>query len=64
MDKQFSIRCLKTRETEDIPLVIITPMVLEIGHGDFTTSVSPGQVCTRGKMRYYSLTVYLRSAAR
>jgi tRNAHis guanylyltransferase len=54
------IRCLKARETEDIPLVKLIPMVLEIGHHDLTNRVSHGHVYgkafhqwTRGLSRPY-----------
>jgi hypothetical protein len=40
---------LKARETEDIPLVKLTPMVLEMGHRDFTNRVSRDTICP-----YYS----------
>ena len=42
--KRFCIRCLEARETEDIPLVKRTPMVLEMGYYDFTNRVSRGHV--------------------
>jgi hypothetical protein len=37
--KRFCIRCLEARETEDIPLVKLTPMVLEMGHYDLANRV-------------------------
>src|SRR5215211_3817585 len=40
--KRFCIRCLEARETEDIPLVKLTPMVLEMGHDDLTNRILIG----------------------
>ena len=59
--KRFCIRCLEARETEDIPLVKRTPMVLEIGHDDLTNRVNYDAVChaigvrvTRGHPKFHS----------
>ncbi len=45
--KRFCIRCLEARETEDIPLVKLTPMVLEMGHYDLTGSATQVMLATR-----------------
>src|SRR5215510_5422810 len=46
MDKRFSRRCLKARETEDMPLVTRTTRALEMDRRALTNSVSRGHVCT------------------
>jgi hypothetical protein len=46
--KRFCIRCLEARETEDIPLVTRTPMVLEMGHYDLPNRVGLGHVWPQG----------------
>jgi hypothetical protein len=38
-DKRFCRRCLKAKETEDIPSVKLTPMMLEMGYRDLTNRV-------------------------
>jgi hypothetical protein len=43
--KRFCIRCLKARETEDIPLVKLTPMLVKMGYHDLTNRVSRDEVC-------------------
>jgi hypothetical protein len=43
--KRFCIRCLEARETEDIHLVKLTPMVLEIGHYDLPNRVCRDEAC-------------------
>ena len=44
------IRCLEARETEDIPLVTRTPMVLEMGHYDLTNRVCRDEGCKGGRV--------------
>jgi hypothetical protein len=39
------MRCLKVRETESIPLVKLSPIVLETGHYDLPDRVLPSRVC-------------------
>jgi hypothetical protein len=46
LDKRSCPLHLKARETEYIPLVKLTPMVLEIDHRDLPNSVGRGHVCT------------------
>jgi hypothetical protein len=43
--KRFCVRYLEARETEDIPLVKQTPMVLEMHHYDLTNRVCCDAVC-------------------
>ena len=39
-DKWFCIRCSKARETEDIPLVKLTPMLVKMDHHDLPNRVT------------------------
>jgi hypothetical protein len=45
LDKRSCLLHLKARETEYIPLVKLTPMVLEIDHRDLTNRVCLGEGC-------------------
>jgi hypothetical protein len=42
MGKRSSIRCLKARETESMPLVTRTPMALEVDRRELTNRVIVG----------------------
>jgi hypothetical protein len=56
-DQRFWIRCLEVRETEDISLVKLTPMVLEMDHHDL-----PNRVCSDNHLAGSSIRPYSQGA--